>query len=346
MHVMKFEFRSLAGSAAGLVLAMALALGGAQAQEQKTYVMKITLPTLNDAVHEYAKRLAAAAEKESGGRIKGEVYPASQLGPIARQIEGTQFGAIQCAIEPPEFFVGVDERFELMASPGLIDSMAHGQRLAADPEVLKVMLGLGANKGLRGTAMFLATPQSVLAKKAIRQLDDFKGKKIRIFASEFQFEAFKRLGASPVAMTLGDVLPAIQQGAIDGAIAGITVFTPMRFYDAAKYLTEINQPAIFLVVEFSKKWFEALPMDLQEMLDRIAKREAVAINPLAIEHVEKWRKGWIDGGGELISLPPDDQAKMMSMLSSVGTDVSKSKPALAAAYKVVTEAAARTRATQ
>ena len=60
--------------------------------------------------------LAAAVEKESGGRIKGEVYPASQLGPIPRQIEGAQFGAIQCVINPPEFFVGVDERYEVMTA--------------------------------------------------------------------------------------------------------------------------------------------------------------------------------------------------------------------------------------
>ena len=77
--------RALAAGA--LTLALALALGGARAAEEKTYVMKITLPTLNDTVHELAKRLGATIEKDSGGRIKAEVYPASQLGPIARQIE-------------------------------------------------------------------------------------------------------------------------------------------------------------------------------------------------------------------------------------------------------------------
>ncbi len=50
----------------------------------------------------------AAVEKDSGGRIKGQVYPASQLGSIPRQIEGTQFGSIQCEVVPPEFMVGLD----------------------------------------------------------------------------------------------------------------------------------------------------------------------------------------------------------------------------------------------
>jgi hypothetical protein len=73
----------------------------------------------------FAKNFAATVEKNSGGRIKPEIYPASQLGAIPRQIEGTQFGAIQCAILPPEFFVGVDQRFEVLATPGLVDSVEH-----------------------------------------------------------------------------------------------------------------------------------------------------------------------------------------------------------------------------
>src|SRR5580698_9458312 len=93
-------------AAAGALVA-ALTVGTAQAQD-KTFTMKITTPTLNAALDLYAKALAPMIEKDSGGRIKVEVYPASQLGSIPRQIEGTQFGAIQCAIVPPEFMSGLD----------------------------------------------------------------------------------------------------------------------------------------------------------------------------------------------------------------------------------------------
>ena len=139
-------------AAAAFVLSLTLTFGAADAQD-KTYVMKVTLPTLNDTPHLFAKKFAAAVERDSGGRIKAEVYPASQLGSIPRQIEGTQFGAIQAANIPPEFFVGVDERFEVMAAPGFVDSLEHGQRVAADPAVLKLMLGLGADKGLHGVGL-------------------------------------------------------------------------------------------------------------------------------------------------------------------------------------------------
>jgi TRAP-type transport system periplasmic protein len=321
--------------------ALALSLGVAQAQE-KTYEMKISTPTIHDVPDTFAANFLAAVEKDSGGRIKGKVYPASQLGSIPRQIEGTQFGSIQCSVIPPEFFVGIDQRFEVMAAPGLVDSMAHGQKLAADPEVLKLMLSLGVNKGLHGVGLFIAEPSDVISKEPIRHLADFKGKKLRTFASKFQSEAWSRLGATPVAMSLGDVLPALQQGTIDGAVAGMGPFTHMHFNDAAKYVTMTNQPAIFLIVEVNKKWYDSLPPDLQKIVDKDAAEQSIAIDPVATALRKKAEAEWTATGGEEINLPPDEQVTMLKTLSSVGADVSKSDPQLAAAYKIVTDAAART----
>ncbi len=69
----------------------------------------------------------------------------------------------------------------------------------------------------------------------------------------------------------------------------------------------------------------------------------MAINPQAAEITENSRKAWTDAGGELIKLPPDEQSSLLELLSSVGADVSKQKPLLSEAYKIVSEAAARTR---
>ncbi len=343
MNCMQCENTARLVLAAGaLGLSLALTLGAAQAQD-KAMVMKITTPTIHDVPDTYGANFAAAVEKESGGRIKGEVYPASQLGAIPRQIEGTQFGSIQMAIIPPEFFVGVDERYEVMAAPGLVNSLPHGQKLAADPAVLKLMLGLGAEKGLHGVGMFMAEPSDVIFKTPVRHLADFKGKKVRTFASKFQSEAWGRLGATPVAMTLGDVLPALQQGAIDGAVAGMGPFTHMHFIDAAKSITMTNQPAIFLIAVVNKKWYDALPPDLQKIIDKEGEAQAVAIGSFAIEHRKKAEADWTAAGGEMINLPPDEQASMQKTLASVGADVSKEKPALSVAYKTVSDAAQRLR---
>jgi TRAP-type transport system periplasmic protein len=325
------------------LLILPAARTGALAADDKPYVMKIALATLNDALHQFAKDYAAAVEKDSGGRIKAEIYPNSQLGSTQRQAEGVQFGAIQCLIVPPEFLAGIDERFELLAAPGLVNSMANGQRVAADPAVKQLMLGLGANKGLHGVGLFMATPSSVISIKPIRHLDDFKGKKIRVFPSQFQREAMQRLGATPKPMTLGEVLPALQDNVLDAAVAATTVFVTMHFQDAAKFVTETGQPAIFGIAELSKKWYEGLPPDLQDIVNRAASSESVAINAWVVDFNAKTRQDWIAGGGELISLPPDEQSAMLNALASVGEDVSMTKAELHAAYHIVTEAAQRNR---
>src|ERR1700694_352762 len=120
-------------AAAAIALSLSVAIpASAGAADDKPIVMKIALATLDDVLHQFAKNYAAAIERDSGGRIKVEVYPASKLGSIQRQAEGVQFGAIQCQVVPPEFLVGIDERFEVLAAPGLVTSMQNRALPAAD----------------------------------------------------------------------------------------------------------------------------------------------------------------------------------------------------------------------
>jgi TRAP-type C4-dicarboxylate transport system substrate-binding protein len=340
MRLRKDELRARIGVIAASVFMLASAMTAAQAQE-KTYVMKLGTATINESQHEWCKRFAAMVEKDSGGRIKGEVYPASQLGAIPREIEGVQFGEIQGFVGPPEFMVGVDERYEVLSAPGLVKDIPHETRVVADPALQKLMLSLGAEKGIHGAALFIAQPSLIISRAPIRHLADFKGKKLRVLAADMQQEMIKSLGASPVAMTLGDVLPALQQGTIDGSVLAMTVISTMHFWDAAKYGTEINQPFIFSIAILSKKWYEALPKDLQKIIDTDAEKAATEVNPWQADFFNKSRQTWLEHG-ELISLPADEQAAMMKSLAAVGAEVAKRKPRLQQAYEVFAAAAKRT----
>jgi TRAP-type transport system periplasmic protein len=335
--------RSIVALAAGVAMvSFAATLGTARAAEGQTYVMKLGTATINESQHEWCKRFVAMVEKDSGGRIKGEIYPASQLGPIPREIEGVQFGAIQGYVGPPEFLTGIDERYEVVSSPGLVFDMAQEVRMVSDPELQKMMFGFGAEKGLHGVALFVAQPSSVIARNAIRHLADFKGKKLRVLAADMQQEMLKSLGASPVAMTLGDVLPALQQGAIDGSLAAMTIYTTMHFWDAAKYVTEIGQPFIFSMSYISKRWYDGLPKDLQAIVDADALKAAAEVNLWEVDFYGKQRKIFAEHG-ELISLPAAEQAQMMTSLKAVGAAVAKRKPRLQQAYDVFAEVAKRTK---
>jgi len=337
----EFDMKAITGVGA-LLVALLLTFNVAPAAEDKTYVMKLGTATINEGQHEWCKRFVAMVEKDSGGRIKGEIYPASQLGTIPRQIEGVQFGAIQGYVGPPEFLVGIDERYEVLSAPGLIADIAHEVRVANDPEVQKLMLGLGADKGIHGAALFIAQPSLVIARTPIRRLADFAGKKLRVLAADMQQEMIKSVGASPVSMTLGDVLPAIQQGAIDGSVLAMTVITTMHYWDAAKYVTEIDQPFIFSMAFLSKKWFDSLPIDLQTIIDNDAAKAAVEVNPWEVDFYNTTRQTWAEHG-EIIRLPENEQTELIQSVRAVGASVAKRKPGLDRAYGVFAAAAKRTK---
>jgi len=329
-----------AALAAGAMMALLAPAPAALAQD-KTYVMKLATATINDTQHEWLKRFGAAVEKDSGGRIKAEIYPASQLGPIPRQIEGVQFGSIQAWIGPPEFLVGVDVRYEVLSAPGLMTSFDQMQKVVYDPAVQKMMFDLGANKGLEGIGFAPYGPSSIITKKEVKKLADLKGMKIRVLASPFQLELIRRMDANPVAMTLADVLPGIQQGTIDGSLSSLPVYTTMQFHDAAKYVLETDQPYINSIVVMSKRWLATLPPDLQKIIHDNGTKVSKDVIPFVKEFFAKQVELWKSRGGVLNHLPANEQAAVIAKVSSIGEDLSKDKPDLNKAIKMVFEVAKR-----
>jgi TRAP-type C4-dicarboxylate transport system substrate-binding protein len=324
-----------------VALAGLFATATAVSAQDKAIVMKLSTATVNDTQHEWLKRFAAEIEKNSNGRIKAEVYPASQLGSIPRQIEGVQFGSIQGWMGPPEFLVGVDERFEAMSSPGLFSSVDQVMKVAQDPPIQKMMYGFGEPKGLVGIGFAPIGPSSILSKKQVVKLADLSGMKIRVLASQMQLELIRRMGGSPIAMTLADVLPGLQQGTIDGTLTTMTIYTTMHYYDAGKYVIETDQPYVNSIGMMSKKWMDSLPPDLQKVVRDAGAKVTAEITPYVKDFFAEQTKIFVSKGGVISKLPQAEYGAMIAKVSTVGDDLSKSKPALNQAIKALFESAAR-----
>ena len=71
--------------------------------------------------------------------------------------------------------------------------------------------------------------QSFVFKAPVAKLADFSGKRIRVLASEGEQSAIAALGGSAVPMSLQEVLPALQQGTIDGvnSVLGRIRYVPL-----------------------------------------------------------------------------------------------------------------------
>ena len=80
------------------------------------------------------------------------------------------------------------------------------------------------------------------------------------------------------------------------------------------------------------------------MVDQTAAQQSVAVNPEAADITANAGKAWLAAGGELHrSASRTSRPRCCKLLASVGADVSKTKPELSGAYKIVSEAAQRTK---
>jgi TRAP-type C4-dicarboxylate transport system substrate-binding protein len=320
--------------------AVALTLAALPAQAQ-TYTMKMASATINDVQHEWLKRFEAEIKPKVGDRLKVEIYPASQLGAIPRMVEGVVLGSIESFVTPTSFLVGTEPRFQVFDAIGVFNSPEHLGRVLADPEMRKRALAMGESKGIKGIGIFYNSPVVVVSKRPIEKLADFKGQKIRVFATPLQIEPMKALGATPVPMALNEVLPALQSGNIDGLLAGIPVLTAMKFFDAAKTVTEIHPGIVVSTIVVNRKWFDSLPADLQRAIDEAGAAVDKGSFQVATAIIDRANKGWVDNGGRLIRLPPGEQAKMMADLKALGSSLLSANPAVKTEYEELLKVADR-----
>jgi len=339
------NFRRGAAAAGGFAIAATIILAMTSASAQQT-IMKIGHPIAqNTGLQLWAELVKAGAEKRAPGRINVQIYPASQLGAIPRMVEGAQLGTIEMIEVPPEFLSGVDPRFSVVAAPGIFDDIAHGDRTMHDPEFKAAFWHVGETKGVKVVGITCDAASDYATVKPIRTLSDFAGLKLRVFGSPLEIETLRRLGATGVPMPLSEVLPALQQRAIDGNKSGMPVFVPFKYESVARYVLRPKESIICVGKFVSTAWFAKLPADLRSI---ILEESAIAdekLLPWAMNELERLYKAWVAVGGELTDLAPAEQAELRRRLSTVGDDVLKDKPEVLAVYRIMKAVAERTRKT-
>jgi TRAP-type C4-dicarboxylate transport system substrate-binding protein len=291
-----------------LPVAAALALVGAPARAQD-FTMKFTTQTLNDLQHEYIKVFKTEIEAATKGRIKVGVYPASQLGGAQRQTEGLRLGTIEASIGPAELFVGADQRFQGLAMGGLFTNMDQARAAVQTDGVRKAVSDVAAQRGLLLIGVNLYDLQSFTFKASVTSLEGFKGKRIRVLASEGEQAMVRALGGSAVPMSLPEVLPALQQGTIDGVNSGQGVFVAFKYYDAAKEMLQTHLWAIVSISLVNQAWYKRLPPDLQKAVTETGLKVEKEMNKYQANRLVQDANAWKSHGGKIVHLSQAEQAE-------------------------------------
>ncbi|GAW92807.1 DctP family TRAP transporter solute-binding subunit [Calderihabitans maritimus] len=257
-----------------------------------------------------AQRFADLVYERSGGRIKIEVYPSSQLYDDLHSVEALQAGNIHFIAPYSGKLTGYAPAFQLLQFPFLFPTPEDFYRFS-DGELGQRLLDKLENIGLKGLAYWdNGFMQLINSKRPIRTVEDFKGLKFRIPGGKITEAQYKLFGASAITLPFSEVYAALQQGTVDGLENTFTNIETMKFYEVTKYLTISNHSYLGYIVITNKDWWEGLPDDIRtilaDALQEVSQWQREKARESEHASLEKLKQTKL----EIIELSPEERAKM------------------------------------
>ena len=342
---MRFPIRQCGFIAPILALAAFAGIGllAPHTTAAQTFTPRIGNCTINDAVHRHIEVLRDELDKQSNGRIKGELFINCQLGNIARQVEGVQLGTQDFFTIPPGNLVGVDPRYSVTDVPGIFQSFAHAHASINHPGFYDKYAQIGRDKGLYTVSLWQSGQTAYLTLKPLRTIEEFKGLKFRVLATKFETELMSRYGATGVPIPFPEIVPSLMSKMIDGARTAPLVMASAKMYTAAKYATMTGDTYIPIITFASTQWMQKLPADLRELVLKVSSQVKDRGLQMAIADQDAAMKSLAENGVELIRLSPEQQAEWMRRARQASDDYFGNEPNMKDLYAALKEAAEKTR---
>lgn len=322
---------ALIGATVGLALAST-----AHAAE---FTLKFAVGTQNEPMHEYMKRYESCLEPASGGRIDVQLYPGGQLGGVGSMIEGIQLGTIEAIFIAGQHMKGVEKRYGVVDAPGLFHSFEHANASYWDPDFRDRYLMAGRDKGVMGLAIFAYGPTSFQTVRPVTTLDDFRGLKVRILASDVEQKLTSAIGAAGLQVDWPEIIPSMQRGQIDGVHSNIVIANASKFHTVAKHATLTNSSMIPVVPFMSVRFFESLPGDLQEAVLQCGREVERGMTEVAVDFDNNAQRLWQEAGAQIHFLSDEEQKRIDEIAAKVGEEVYSADPDLRELYEALRNAA-------
>ena len=312
------------------LLAMILALSMAAAvavpvHAETTPEYTFTYAELNGDDNINAKvgyKFAELVNELSEGRIKIDVFTASQLGD-----EITCLNALQMGGGTVDFYRGNTNslgdygirKMNLFGLPYIFTSRDGMWKVLNDANLGQAFLNEGAEvgAGFVGITYTDEGARHTFTSMEITCLDDLKGKKIRVPETTLMMDTMAALGAEPTPISYSELYSSIQTGVVDGGENGYPGYDSNKFYEVAPYYLldgHTFSPGVILMAE--ARWNELSEED--QAILREAGAQASAWNKEQIEAEEEaLRKSLEEKGVTIIDVPAEDMAKAQEDCKSV-----------------------------
>ena len=263
--VLKWVFLAVSLFAVSTVFAQA---------KSATSAMKMLIgnSTANDAQAAVCNKFAELVTKYSGGRIQATAHHGESLGNNVQMLAALQAGSIHGMSTLAGFISAMVPELSLFDLPYLLPGSPAGiTAFTAQSKAAAKLRELAERKGIHIIDFNGIGHQNLLTKFPVNKLADIQGKKIRVIPSPIRIGAYQDWGAVVRPMEFGEVYSALQQGTIDGIENPPDTVYKAKFHEAANYYTITEHTAVVNNVIVSKKWFDGLPKDLQDVVTKAGK---------------------------------------------------------------------------
>ncbi|WBU60604.1 TRAP transporter substrate-binding protein [Paracoccus albus] len=224
-----------------------------------------------------AKAFEETLTAELGDAFAVQQFPNSGLGGEREVIEGIQIGTIDATIASSGTLSNFVPEVGVFDVPFLFRDLSHA-RNTLDGEIGQEMLAKFDDAGLHALAWgeqgfrHITNSRGPIATPA-----DLDGLKIRTMENPVHLKAFEALGAAPTPMAWPEVIPALQQGAIDGQENPLSVIVSANLNEVQQYLSldgHVYSPAIILL---SKPLWDGLDDEQKAAFDKAGEAAVAAM---------------------------------------------------------------------
>ncbi len=255
--------------ALGAIAAAALSVSSLVAQAQQT--IRIGFASGSVGPHAAgANAFKAELEKLAPGRFKVELFPGGSLGGEREMAESIQLGSLEMAITGTAVLGNFVPDMMVIDIPFLFRDYDHA-RSTMDGPVGQQLLAKMRERGLVGLAFGeVGFRHFTNSKHPITKLDDLKGLKIRSQENAIHLESFRALGAQPTPMSWTEVVPALQQGTIDGQENPLSITVSAKLWESQKYMTLSKHAFTPVAFYMSPALFNSLSKEDQAIIQKAA----------------------------------------------------------------------------
>lgn len=296
-----------------LALAGALLLGsiGAALAQDVTLKLHQFLPAQANVPKHILDVWADAVEKDSGGRIKVERYPAMQLGGKPPElIDQAIDGVADVVWTVVGYTPGRFPRAEVFELPFVMTNAEATSRAYWD--VFQSEMKSQDFKDLHILGTWVHGPGVIHSSRPVAKLEDLKGLKLRA-PTRIITQLLEQLGATAIGMPVPAVTEALSKGVIDGAVIPWEVTPSIKVSELVKNHTEFGGRSLYttaFVLAMNKAKYESLPDDLKAVVDKQSGAEfsAFAGRTMA-EYDAPSKQIAVDRGNAIVVLPPEEVAR-------------------------------------